>query len=88
VTLRWTPKTQRQLTVIHDSIAKHNPKAAAQTIESLLEGAEQLLLFPNLGRPGKRKSTRELVRASITIVYRSLDDVVSIEAVFRDNLQY
>ena len=88
MTLRWTPKTDRQLKVIYEFIARHNPKAAAQTIEALLEGAEQLLLFPNLGRPGKRKGTRELVRAPFTIVYRPLEDVISIEAVFRDNLRY
>ncbi len=88
MTLRWTPKTERQLTVIHDFIARHNLEAAAQTVESLLKGAEQPLEFPNLGKPGKRRGTRELVRAPFTIVYRHLEDVISIEAVFRDNLRY
>ena len=86
--LRWTPKTERQLKVIHDFIARHNPRAAAQTVEGLLLTADKLLSFPELGRPGRRAGTREIVHAPFTIVYRRLDEIISIEAIFRDNLRY
>jgi toxin ParE1/3/4 len=81
VRLRISSGALQDLNAIFDYIANDNPDAAARTIEQILESAERLLEYPNLGQAGRVKGTRELVRRPFVIVYRVLEDVISIGTV-------
>jgi toxin ParE1/3/4 len=70
--IRWTLKAQGQIENIESYIAGDNPRAATGVIIDIISSAEQLLHFPNSGRPGRRHGTRELVLAGTPyiLVYR------------------
>lgn len=59
--LRWTEKAEQQLDEIENYIAQDNPGAATRVIIDIIESARQLIQFPNSGRPGRKRGTRELV---------------------------
>ena len=56
---------------------RDRPSAAAQQVEHILTAVEGLVSFPNSGRPGRRKGTRELVvgRTPYLVAYRSSDAI-------------
>lgn len=45
----WTAEAQRWLKDIHDYIATDNPDAAYRTVSAILERAQTLLAFPEMG---------------------------------------
>ena len=47
--LKWTTSAERDLIRLHAFLAPVNPRAAAQVIQQLVAGAEQLLTYPQLG---------------------------------------
>ena len=47
--LKWTVSAERDLVRIHAFLAPVNPAAAAKVISQLVAGAEQLLIYPQLG---------------------------------------
>jgi len=47
--ISWTAEAQRWLKEIHDYIAADNPEAAARTIAAILNRAEILSRFPEVG---------------------------------------
>lgn len=59
--IRWTHKAEQQLDEIENYIAQDNPAAATRVVIDIIESARQLVQFPNSGRPGRKKGTRELV---------------------------
>ena len=79
--LRWSEPASGNLCAIYEFIALENPITAAETVEMLVRIAERLLFYPQLGRKGEA-GTRRMVHAPWIIVYRIIDDVVSVEAVF------
>jgi len=82
MTLRWSVPAAHDLEHIHRYISNDNSEAAADSvIERIIEAAERLLTFPESGRPGRVKATRELVRPPYVLVYRVLSNVISIERV-------
>jgi toxin ParE1/3/4 len=64
-------------------IARDNPAAAARQIERVFRAVTTLLHFPEIGRPGRRTGTRELVvgRTPFIAVYRIRDDTIEIVSV-------
>lgn len=81
MTLRTSETAATDLENIYDYIAKENCDAALETVKDLYGLIERLLEFPQLGRSAALK-TRELLQPPFVIVYRIVDDVISIEAVF------
>jgi toxin ParE1/3/4 len=61
-------------------IARDNPPAADKQIERALVAVTGLLQFPEIGRPGRRAGTRELIvnRTSYIVAYRLRRDVIEI----------
>jgi toxin ParE1/3/4 len=88
VKLRWSETAGQDLEAIYDYIAQDNPDAAAVTIEKIIEAAEQLTIHSQIGRLGRHKGTRELVRPPFVIVYRIKNDVISIETVLHGSRKY
>jgi toxin ParE1/3/4 len=59
--LEWTMKAIDDLQKAGKYIALDNRKAAQRMAERVLEAVEYLIDHPNIGRPGRLSSTRELV---------------------------
>lgn len=70
--VRFTEIALSDLESTFDYISTENPKAAREIIEQILEGLEQLKKFPESGRAGRRRGTRELVISNLPyiIIYR------------------
>jgi len=68
----WAEPALRDLAAARDYIARDNPPAADQQVVRVLAAVESLLQFPEVGRPGRREETRELVvsRTPYIVPYR------------------
>jgi toxin ParE1/3/4 len=72
IDVRFTEIALSDLEAAFEYISSDNPKAAREIISQILEGLEQLKKFPESGRTGRRRGTRELVISNLPyiIVYR------------------
>lgn len=72
--VRWTPIALRDLEMAFEfiSVTAGKPEAAQNIVRQIIEGITQLQSFPESGRTGRVKGTRELVVGSTPyiIVYR------------------
>src|SRR5580704_9554565 len=59
--LRWTTAAADDLESIAQYLFEKSPQNAAQLIRKIYETPSALQNYPNLGRPGKKEGTRELV---------------------------
>ena len=76
--LRWTPDALDDLDEAEEYVAKDDPPAARAVAERILEAVEGLVAYPNLGRAGRVRETRELVISGtpFLVVYRvRLDEI-------------
>jgi addiction module RelE/StbE family toxin len=80
VRIVWTRLALRDLDHARDFIAAANPKAARDTIERIDKALAALLAYPDMGRPGQLKATRELVIVGTPffIPYRVRDDRIEL----------
>lgn len=78
--LEWSERASEDLLAIHTHIAQDNRTAADAVVRHLLAVTGELRRFPTLGRPGRRKGTRELIltRYPYLVVYRVTARKVSI----------
>ena len=76
--VRWTTEASDQLEAAVKHIQQHNPAAARDVAQAVIDSIEQLATFPGLGRPGELKGTRELVSPPYVVVYRSTEEIVEI----------
>lgn len=74
----------RDLEDIVDYIALDSPAAAERVYRAIVDAAQQLAQFPDLGRPGRLPGMRELVVARLPylIAYEADLRTVTILAVF------
>lgn len=88
--VEWTEPARDDLHNVFDFVAFDNPTAATRLIEKMLSLAEALSQFPNLGREGQKKSTRELVIAGTPyfLSYRITEKKVQILAVIHGARQW
>jgi len=82
--LAWSPRAQRQLHAAFEHIAVDDPAAAWRVRDRIVERAEQLPEFLELGPKGQLAGTRELVitETSYVLVYRVKSDEVRVVAVW------
>ena len=68
----WTRAAVRDLTQIREYIARENPGAAREIALKIVDASERIIQFPEVGRIGRVKGTRELIVAGTQylIVYR------------------
>ena len=78
--LRWTMAAAADLESIGEYLFEKSPQNAAQLIRKIYETPSALRNYPNLGRPGKKEGTRELVIAPLPyiVVYQTTDDAIYI----------
>ena len=63
--LRWTTSAERDLVRLHAFLATINLHAAAQVVQQLVAGAEQLIQYPQLGIKLEEFSPRDVRRLII-----------------------
>ena len=82
--VRFSVSARADIQLIHDFIAKENPKVAARVVGAIEQSTLRLGEFPLSGRSGAVETTRELVipRLPYIAVYRLNDEIVEIIAVF------
>ncbi|MFG6459700.1 type II toxin-antitoxin system RelE/ParE family toxin [Roseateles sp. BYS96W] len=70
--LLWTPRSRRQREAAIDYIAEQDPITALAVLDRIEQQTDVLLQEPELGRPGRKQGTRELVisRTPFIVVYR------------------
>ena len=68
----WTRAAIRDLTHVRDYIARENPSAAREVASHIVDSAERVLQYPEVGRIGRVNGTREMIipGTQYLIVYR------------------
>ena len=79
----WTSQANVQLADLYEYISESNEPAADQQVAILLYATNTLSDFPEMGRPGRRRGTRELVvnGTPYIVAYRIRLTVIEILAV-------
>ena len=78
--IEWSPKADADLTELFEYIATDDIEAAFRVSEDIFNQTDMLADFPQMGRLGRVRGTRELVIAGTpyTVGYRITNDVVTI----------
>jgi toxin ParE1/3/4 len=81
---KWLRRAERDLDEVEAYIAQDNPRAAVETVLTIIAAADQLDEFPALGRPGRVAGTRELVVEGLPYIvpYRMRGGVIEILRVY------
>lgn len=68
----WLPRAIKNRDAQIDRIAKDSPQAAIDQGDLIEEQINQLVEYPEMGKPGRKKGTREMVitKTSFIVVYR------------------
>jgi addiction module RelE/StbE family toxin len=76
----WTEPAVHDLAAARAYIARDNPPPADRQVERVLAAVAGLLQFPEIGRPGRRAGTRELVvsRTPYLVAYRRRADAIEV----------
>ena len=89
--IRWTDPAVRDLTQICDYIEEHGSAATARKVAtSIYEQISGLEKFPESGRTGRHRDTRELVFAGLPYiaVYRLMSNSIEILRVLHGAQQW
>lgn len=79
--IRWTEPAARDLITICDYVKENGSAAAARSVGmSLYDRVGGLAEFPEMGRPGRREGTRELVFTGLPYlaIYRVRGDTIEV----------
>jgi len=90
VSLVWTGIAKTQLAELHTYISESNIAAADNQVAIVLHAANSLANFPDLGRPGRRRGTRELVVSGTPyiVAYRNRKSAIEILAVIHGSRRW
>ena len=82
--IRWAKSAARDLERIYRYIAKSNPVAAGDVIQTLYDGCSALSTFPERGRSSRMRGRRELIFSPLPYiaVYRIHLDAVEIIRIY------
>jgi toxin ParE1/3/4 len=73
--LRFTPRAVENITAIADYVREYNPAAAKRVREAVYESLQNLILFPQVGRPQRTRGVRKFVTRKYNyLVYYTVDD--------------
>lgn len=88
--LSWLPKAIANRDAQITYIAQDNPLAAVTQGDHIAEQIEILLQHPEMGRPGRKKGTRELVisRTPFVAVYRINGTRIEVIRLLHSSQQY
>ncbi len=76
----WTARALRDLAALRAYISQDNLPAAERQVELVLAAVPGLARFPDIGRPGRRSGTQELVvgRTPYLVPYRVRGELVEV----------
>jgi len=79
----WSPLARANLTSINEYISEDSPAAADRQIEIILSAIDRLIDFPEMGRQGRCRRTRELIvpGTPYIVAYRLKPSVIQILAI-------
>ena len=85
MTLYWLPAAQEDRVEIYDHIERDSPDTAIIIDDRILKAISKLASFPEMGRPGRRNGTRELVISHTPFIaaYRISGNAVEILRIVR-----
>ncbi len=66
----WSVPALRSLSDIYAYVAADNPESAKRLVNHIRTAIERLDGFPLMGRPGRRRGTRELIIGAYVVTYR------------------
>jgi toxin ParE1/3/4 len=79
----FSRRALRDLANIHSYIAKDSSQAASRMAVELVAACDRLEQYPERGRPGLRRGTRELTTVwPFVIVYRFSDDEIEVLSIW------
>jgi len=80
VRLAWTEAAVADLRALEAFIREDDPGAARRQVQAVIAAAQNLIRFPEAGRPGRRPGTRELVvsRTAYIVAYRVRADSIEL----------
>ena len=83
MTLHWTPVAITHLRAAYEYVAQDSVTAGEWLLEHIFTAVEQLAQYPQLGRTGRVKGTRELVIAGtpLVVAYRMRQGRIDVLAV-------
>jgi plasmid stabilization system protein ParE len=84
--IRWTVPAADDLQNIKNFLQRNFPHFAEPTVRAIYQHIRVLKTSPNLGRPGHRTGTRELVLAPLpyVVVYSVAAEAVEILHIYHD----
>lgn len=90
LSIEWLPLASTNRFEQLDYIAQDNPLAAITQDEQIEHQVDMLMQHPQMGRPGRKKGTRELVisRTPFVVVYRVKGDKIQIIRLLHSSQQY
>jgi addiction module RelE/StbE family toxin len=89
VNLIWSPQSIEDRKQIYAFIAEHDPRAAGELDGLFRKQANALLTFPDMGKPGRVATTRELVvHTHYILVYACTGNTVAILTILHTSRQY
>jgi plasmid stabilization system protein ParE len=77
--IAWTAPARAQLADLYAYIAQSREGAAESQLRLILDATENLTGFPGMGRPGRRRGTRELVVAGTPYIVAYRINLATIE---------
>lgn len=88
--IRWTDPALDDLEYAQAWITQDRPTAALDQVGKILRAASGLHDFPNIGRLGRRRGTRELVvpGSPFIVAYKVRRDVIEILRVFHGSRRW
>ncbi len=88
--VRWSPEAAADLAAIVQYISAQNLSAAERVAQAIFDGVQSLETFPNRGRLGRVKNTRELIFAPLPFlaVYRVSDEAVEIARILHGSQRW
>ena len=79
--VRWTQPALGDIAGVFAYIARDNEIEAVRVVDRLMAAGAGLEFHPRMGRPGRVRSTRELVVGKYVLVYRVQDDLVIVRVI-------
>ncbi|MGO9864549.1 MAG: type II toxin-antitoxin system RelE/ParE family toxin [Terriglobales bacterium] len=78
--IEWHPRAHTDLAELVEYIASDNPVAGYRVHDDIRKQIDLLTMYPEIGRPGRVRGTRELVITGTLYIaaYRFAGDVVTI----------
>jgi addiction module RelE/StbE family toxin len=90
VKIQWTRGARADLNEIFDYLLLENPGAAPEVLDKIEQSAAYLADHPGMGRPGRVKSTRELIIPGLPWIlpYLTGPDTITIVRVIHAAMQW